>query len=125
MNTLISILISATITIGAIPYTDIEKGFNENKAKHIIKSSNEKIIINIIGDEGVYSKTQAELILQNFFTKKPSGKFRFIFKGKETTEGTFAIGKYNTNSESFRVTLQFKPISHTSFSLESLTIERN
>jgi len=125
MSTLVSILTAATIAFGAIPYPDIEKGFNENDAKHIIKSSNQKIIINIIGDEGVYSKTQAELILQNFFTKKPSGKFRFIFKGKETAEGTFAIGNYNTNSESFRITLQFKPNSHNSFSLESLTIERN
>ena len=125
MNNLFSISISTLLVVSSIPYSEIEQGFIENNASEIVVSSNEKLILNILGEEGVYSKTQSELILQNFFTKKPGDFFKFIFKGKETPDGTFAIGNYKSKSETFRVTLQFKPNSHDSFTLESITIEKN
>ena len=125
MNNLFSISISTLLVVSSIPYSAIEQGFIENNASNIVLSSKDKLILNILGEEGVYSKTQSELILQNFFTKKPGNYFQFIFKGKETPEGTFAIGNYKSKSETFRVTLQFKPNSQDNYTLESLTIEKN
>ena len=124
MNTLINTVIFSSFIMSVIPYSKFEEGFNSNSPKLIIEGSKEKIMLNVLGVEGVYSKAQAELILKDFFNKKPNGNFRFIFKGKESNEETFAIGTYETDQETFRVTFQFKN-QNENYSLESLAIEKN
>ena len=54
-----------------VPYAKIENAFNSNDAKTIISFGKDKILLKIIDKEGAYNPTQATLILQDFFTKKP------------------------------------------------------
>jgi hypothetical protein len=124
MAYLFSYTLSILLGISTIPYLDIENAFKENNAAKIVSFSEQKLILNILGQEGVYSKSQSELIIKDFFTKKPGNQFQFIFKGKETTEGTFSIGTYKSNSETFRITIQFKTVAQN-YKIESLTIEKN
>jgi hypothetical protein len=106
-----------------IPYSNLELAFSENKPNTIVALGKDKILINVLGSEGAYSQSQAALVLKDFFEKKPGTSFKLIFKGKETTEGTFAIGTYVSKNETFRITIQFKKIN-TDFKIESLTIEK-
>lgn len=106
-----------------IPYSSIEKAFISNDANDIIALGKDKMLINVLGKEGAYSISQANLVLKDFFTKKPATSFKFIFKGKETADGSFAIGTYESKGESFRVTIHFKKISGD-FKIESLIIEK-
>lgn len=107
-----------------IPYVSLENAFTENNATEIVNLGKDKILLNILGNEGAYSHSQAALVLKDFFSKKPGNSFKFIFKGKETAEGSFAIGTYSSRTESFRITIQFKKIN-TDFKIESLTIEKS
>ncbi len=107
-----------------IPYSTIESAFATNDAQDITALGKEKILINILGKEGVYSQSQANLVLKDFFTKKPGTSFKFIFKGKEASDGSFAIGTYQSKSEEFRVTIHFKKVSGD-FLIESLSIEKS
>lgn len=106
-----------------IPYSSIEKAFIANNANDIVALGKDKILLNVLGKEGAYSKSQATLVLKDFFSKKPGNSFKFIFKGKESADGSFAIGSYESKSESFRVTIHFKKESGD-FKIESLTIEK-
>ena len=117
-----SLIISLTIQ-GEIPYSTLEKAFSSNDANAIVAVGKDKILLNILGKEGAYSKSQAGLVLKDFFTKKPGNTFKFIFKGKESSEGSFAIGTYDSKGESFRVTIHFKK-EGSDFKIESLTIEK-
>lgn len=119
---LTSLIISLTIQ-GEIPYTSLEKAFTSNDASGIVAEGKDKILLNILGKEGAYSKSQAGLVLKDFFTKKPGNTFKFIFKGKESSEGSFAIGTYESKGESFRVTIHFIK-EGSDFKIESLTIEK-
>lgn len=119
---LTSLIISLTIQ-GEIPYSTLEKAFSSNDANAIVAVGKEKILLNILGKEGAYSKSQAGLVIKDFFTKKPGNTFKFIFKGKESSEGSFAIGTYESKGESFRVTIHFKK-EGSDFKIESLTIEK-
>lgn len=94
-----------------------------NDAKSIVGYSKEKVLLNLLGKEGAYNHSQAELILDEFFDKKPKGTFTFIFKGKETSDGTFAVGTYTVKNESFRTTFHFRTVKSES-KLESLTISQ-
>ena len=107
-----------------IPYSTLENAFIENNPSTIVNLGKDKILLNVLGSEGAYSQSQASLVLKDFFTKKPGTSFKFIFKGKETSDGSFAIGTYISKSESFRITIQFKKIN-TDFKIESLTIEKS
>ena len=112
------------LSIGTgVPYTEVEKAFEKNSSAQLVGLSKDKVLINVLGKEGVYSKSQAGLVLKDFFTKNPGSQFDFFFKGKESSEGTFAIGKYVSRSGEFRVTIHFKNISGK-YRIESLSIER-
>jgi len=119
---LTSLIISLTIQ-GEIPYSTLEKAFISNDSNAIVAVGKEKILLNILGKEGAYSKSQAGLVIKDFFTKKPGSTFKFIFKGKESSEGSFAIGTYESKGEIFRVTIHFKK-EGSDFKIESLTIEK-
>jgi hypothetical protein len=126
MNSLISLLSSFIILFSSpadIPYTSLEKAMESNDAKSIVGYSKEKVLLNLLGKEGAYNHSQAELILDEFFDKKPKGTFTFIFKGKETSDGTFAVGTYTVKNESFRTTFHFRTVKSES-KLESLTISQ-
>lgn len=128
MNFLFSLLTSLLMTFNftgsEIPYTDLEEAFIANNASQIVALSKDKILLNILGNEGAYSQSQATLILKDFFTKKPGSSFKFIFKGKESSDGSFCIGTYISKMENFRITIQFKKIN-TDYKIESLTIEKS
>ena len=119
---LISILITFNTT-NDIPYTNIEEAFLGNNPNGIVSYGKDKLLLNILGIEGAYSQSQAILVLKDFFIKKPGDSFKFIFKGKETIEGSFAIGNYTSKTETFRITIQFKKIN-SDYKIESLTIEK-
>jgi hypothetical protein len=106
-----------------IPYSNVEKAFASGHASAITAMGKERMMLTILGKESVYSQSQATMVLKDFFTKKPAVAFKFVFKGKETEEGSYAIGNYESKSESFRVTVQFKKMS-TDYKIESLTIEK-
>ena len=79
--------------------------------------------MNILGKNGVYGKSQATLVLKEFFTQKPSSGFKFTFKGKESNEGSFAIGNYNAKDGEYRVTVHFKKCGDQ-YLIETLNIEK-
>jgi hypothetical protein len=106
-----------------IPYAGLERAIAAENAAEITAMGKHKMILNILGKEAVYSQSQAAMVLKDFFTKKPVVSFKFVFKGKETIEGSYAIGTYESKGESFRVTVQFKKIS-SDYKIESLSIEK-
>lgn len=119
-----SFLFAFNLTVEDIPYSTLEEAFLSNNANQIVELGKEKILLNILGNEGAYSQSQATLVLKDFFTKKPGTSFKFIFKGKESSDGSFCIGTYLSKNENFRITIQFKKISNE-FKIESLTIEKS
>lgn len=123
LSLIASILLSVNIS-SSVPYTTIEKAFESGSAKEITALGKTKILVNILGKEGAYSQSQASLVLQDFLTKNACTGFDFIFKGKESDEGSFAIGNYSTRSDKFRVTIYFKK-EQSAFKIESLTIEKD
>ncbi len=127
MHLVFSLLASLMLSVNLVtnvPYSSIEKSFESNRAKEIVSLGGSKLLINVQGKEGAYSQSQANLVLQDFMSKNPCTSFNFIFKGKESNGGSFAIGNYNTRSDKFRVTIYFKK-EQSSYKIESLTIERD
>lgn len=110
--------------VGELPYNELEKAFNAGDASTIVSHGKEKMLVSILDKEGAYNQSQTSMVLKDFFTKKPVTSFKFTFKGKESNEGSFAIGEYVSKAESFRVTIQLKKINQD-YKIERLTIEKD
>lgn len=107
-----------------IPYAKIDTAFDQNNAEVIISQSREKVLINVLGKEGAYSKSQAILVLKEFFNGKNGSNFSYTFKGTESSSGTFAIGNYTSGTTKYRITLHFKN-NGDDFKIESINIEKD
>ena len=107
-----------------VPYSELETAFNSGNATSIANMGKEKMLISILDKEAVYSQSQAALVLKDFFSKKPATSFKFNFKGKESADGSFAIGVYTSKTESYRVSIHFKKMGND-FKIERLTIEKS
>ena len=81
-----------------LPYFAIKDAFEKNDAQAISMMSRTKVLINILGEEGVYSQSQASLVLKDFFKRKQGSTFNFFFKGQESSDSSFAIANYKSKS---------------------------
>lgn len=127
MKSLITILSAIFLTVslgGEIPYVEIAKGFNQNSSHLILKSSGEKIILDLPDKNGVYSLEKANIHLQTFLDNHPNGEFTYILRGKKSDEGIISIGRYERKNEKFNVNLFFK-WKNGAHRLESLSIRKD
>ncbi len=98
-------------------YEDLAAGFNGSDQRLISKYFNNKVELTIMDQSNVYSKTQAELVLRDFFVKYPPIEFQILHRNnKSGTEGAgFAIGQMNTRSGNFRVYFIIKQVDNTTY----------
>lgn len=76
-------------------------------------------------NEDVYSKTQAEMILKNFFSKNVPSSFTIIHKGSSTMNVAYRIGTLKTkNGKEFRVTFNMKSVGGR-YQIHQMQIEEN
>lgn len=76
--------------------------FKTGNSKELGKFLNTNVELAILENEDVYSKTQAELLLKDFFLKHAPSNFVIIHEGGK--EGSrYAIGTLSTNKGDFRI----------------------
>jgi hypothetical protein len=106
------ILFSLIFNLGAFTYNqeiprDIAIAFKVGSAEELARYFNNTIELAILDKEDVYSKIQAQQIVDNFFTDHYPKSFEFIHQGGKG-ESKFAIGKLVTFNGTFRVTILIK-----------------
>ena len=77
----------------------IQDGSSNELARHL----NSSITLNIDGRQGDYSKTQAEIVLKEFFKKNPPLEFSLVFKKENLNSISSYIGNYTCVQGSFKV----------------------
>ncbi|MDA3781099.1 MAG: DUF4783 domain-containing protein [Bacteroidales bacterium] len=101
---------------------DIAIAFKVGNAKELARFFNNNIELVILEKDGVYSKAQAEQIIDNFFTDHFPKTFKIIHQGGKD-ESQFAIGKLETFNDTFRVYLLLKTKNNKAF-IHQLRIEK-
>jgi hypothetical protein len=64
------------------------------------------ISLNIDGQQGDYSKSQAEIVLKDFFKKNPPLGFGIVFKSETNSSLSSYIGEYKSAQYQFRVLIK-------------------
>jgi hypothetical protein len=73
----------------------------------IAKYFDDRVDISMPDKSNSYSKSQAEMVLKDFFSNNPVKNFEIIHKG-ENAGSQFCIGTLNTKNGSFRTTIFMK-----------------
>lgn len=98
----------AQAEIDASIVSAIQKGNSIELAKHF----NSSIDLDFPGNDGTFSKTQAEIIIKDLFKKYPPKSFTIKQSGSSNDGSKFSIGIYtSTNNTIFRTYYLIKKVS--------------
>lgn len=97
--------------------------FKTGNATKIASYFSENIDLSILETENLYSKSQAEQILKNFFLNHKPSDFLIVHKGKSGTSEYF-IGELTCDDAIYRVTINSKSEGGLK-EITALTIELN
>ncbi len=102
--------------------SDILEGFSEGNATLVASYFPTNIDISILGKSNLYSKSQAQQVLNTFFTQNKPSEFLIIHEGK--SNGTkYFIGSYTSGDSKYRVTINVKSDGKLE-KISSISIER-
>ncbi len=102
--------------------SEITKTIQNANADNFSQYFNSKIELVLAEKSGVFSKEQAELIIDNFFSSHPPKKFNIIHEGIRQSS-SFAIGKYYTEKGIYRFYFLTKHTDNKTY-IHQLRIEK-
>ncbi|SNS47730.1 protein of unknown function [Ekhidna lutea] len=89
---------------------DIGTAMKAGSSKELIKFCNNTVEIKINGESSNYSRSQAEVILRDFFNKNSPKSFTYIHQGSSPEGLKYTIGRYTHNDGAYRVVMFIKKI---------------
>jgi len=103
---------------------EISQCFETADASKLAVYFNTSLDLTLPGNEGAYSKKQAEQILKMFFTNNPVDAFTMNHTGNSNNGSTYLIGSYkSTSQKKFRVYLLIKSSNNIDL-IQQLQIEQ-
>jgi hypothetical protein len=93
----------------AAVFTQVLASFRAGSSKDLAKHFEPSILLNLNGQNGNYSKTQAEFILKDFFRKNPPKDFSILYKGGNGNASLYYVGSYISENSQFRVLIKGNP----------------
>jgi hypothetical protein len=103
---------------------ELSGGLKKGDYKVFSKYFANTVTLNLPGSEGIFSKTQAEQILRDFFFKNPSRDFSLSHQGESKEGARYFIGTLSsTNNSSYRVYCHLKKQNDT-FKIFELRLEK-
>lgn len=101
----------------------ISEALKKGNSTELAKNFNPNIEIEILGDENMYSKAQAEILMKDFFAKNKPSAFTVNHQGSKAAT-SFAIGLLTTANGTYRVSI-FMKIDNEKTLIHQLRIERS
>jgi hypothetical protein len=119
---LLSIFLITGAGEGKVPQ-EVVTAMKTGNYRELGRYFNNSVELVVLENENVYSKSQAELIIRDFFAKYPPTGF--IVRHEESREGLcYAIGKLSTKNGEFRVVILLK-VKEGNATINQLRIEKD
>jgi hypothetical protein len=123
-NLILGIILTVTLASFVSPISDeLSAAFKSGDSAKIAEHFSKSVDLSIPGNEGVFSKTQAELILKTFFEKHQPKDFKIVHNGDSKNDSHYSIGNLITSKGTFRTYILYRDFHKVNFILE-LRIEK-
>jgi hypothetical protein len=90
---------------------DIANLIRKGNARELARNFNVSVQLTLPDNEGRFSRTQAELIIRDFFSKHPPKSFSINHQGASSDGSRYYIGVYKTTNITFRSYFLLKQVS--------------
>lgn len=107
----------------ADPFANVVAALNKGKVEGLAHYFDNMIEINLPTGTNSYSKSQAVVILKEFFAANTVKSFKLIHKGNSGEGSSYGIGSLVTNHGNFRTTFSFHQ-KGDNFVLQELRFEK-
>ena len=114
--TLLALLFSlSTVSLAQTEHNDpIHLAIKSGNSREISKHFDSSISLKILNKEDVYSKSQAEIILKDFFAKNQIKNYNSKHSGASKNGAQYIIGQIITPNQNFRTYYFIKKIGESS-----------
>ena len=94
-------------------FAPMTEAVKSGDAKELVKYFNTSVDLNLEGEVNTYSKAQAEFVIRDFFKKHAPTDFNIVHSGSSKKGLQFAIGKYQSGSDSYDVLMRVREAGKT------------
>jgi hypothetical protein len=107
LRTILVLLFATALFSFASSIDEVVSAIKVGDASRISKHFDNMVEISINEKSHNYSKSQAEMVLRDFFTNKGVKTFKVVHRGN-TNDSEFCVGSLTTESGEFRTTIFMK-----------------
>ena len=112
------------ITLWALDILDnIGMAIRSGNSASVAQYFDSTVVLTILEKESIYSRQQAQMVLQDFFAKNPVSSFNIIHRGSSAQGSTYGIGNLVAGGQSFRV-YYFVKQKNESYLIQEMRFER-
>lgn len=90
------------------PFSSVKTALQKGDVASLSQYFDSMIELSLAGKSNSYSKSQASVILKDFFSRHQVKEFKIIHKGKSDKGSSFGIGNLETSKGDYRVTFFFR-----------------
>lgn len=102
---------------------DVVNGMRSSNVTMLTKYFDSYVAITMNNNQSVYSKTQAEMVLKDFFAKNTIKDFDIVQNGTSGNDSKYAIGKLITMGATYQLYLVLK-VKGSSYILQEIRFEK-
>ncbi len=118
-----ALLLFISVAGAQMSVEEVTKALYSGDVSKVAKHFDKLVDIKINREQSTYSKSQAEMVLKNFFNKNDIKSFSLKHKGAASSDNSvFVIGELNTNYGLYKVYLFFKQ-KENAYYLQELRID--
>ena len=108
---LVLFFLSISPIINAQNLDSVKNALQKGDASQLAHSFSETIELNIMDENGFYSKTQAKIVLDNFFEKNKPTSYTIKHEGGAKSKSQFIIGTLKSKDKSFRTHILYNKLN--------------
>jgi len=110
-NLLLGFFLSITLLFNSTPISDdLVTAFKNGDSTTIANYFDVSVDLSITENEGVFSNTQAKLVLKTFFLKNKPTDFTVVHNGDSKNNSHYTIGNLKTLKGTFRTYVLYKEV---------------
>jgi hypothetical protein len=102
----------------------IAAAIQAGNARQLAQHFDQNVDITVYNKEEMYSKTQAEMVIKDFFAKNAPVSFKIIHKGASSQGSEYAIGTLVTAVGTFRTYIYIKQ-KGTTYLIQEIRFEKD
>jgi hypothetical protein len=112
-----------SVSVFADTFDEVAVAIKNANVKEVSRFFNTSVELTVLDNEGVYSKSQAEVILRNFFTQNPPVNVTINHRGSSAQGSKYAIATYECQKGKYRAYIFMKD-SGSGMTIQELRFEK-